>query len=170
MYGIKSHSQACTLNTAREKLEQLKEGSRKIDAVIQKQEEISAQFEDLKKEFSQLEIKFVEQYDPIKEQETDDQLKELYEFLHGNEKDKKVGMVENMNNKIQAQQEELLELMSQYVENSTPRQDRTAYELLEKRIAKLEEKPKFSVRPSSRDAQSVGAEKRIANFEIVTKK
>lgn len=163
MFGVKSHPQYSIMSQGnpREKLDSLKGDVRKFDALVAKQNEYEKKTND---KIEQLEGTVTELIEGnARFHQIEDQITELQKFLYGNPEDeeelKKIGYVENNKNNLQQLRDEYIELIGQYVENSTPRQDRERFEQLEKRVMKLEEKPKFEVKPS-----------KIHGFDKVTKK
>lgn len=162
MYGFKSHPQyAIIQGNPREKLDNIKGDVRKFDSLVSKQNEYEKKTNEKVEQMESTITELAEGNARINQVE--EHIIELQKYLYGSPEDeedaKKIGYVDNVKNTLQQMRDEYIELIGQYVENSTPRQDRERFEQLEKRVQKLEEKPKFEVKPS-----------KIHGFEKVTKK
>jgi hypothetical protein len=171
MYGIHSHDQYnnSKIEQVRERLELAKGDSRKLDSVIVKQNDYEKKLCELESMIKAVEINC--KVEPVEPCDAMEHLEDLQKVLFGDpdeKKDeiKKMGLIEGIRLSITQAREECADLVLQYVENATPRQDRSLFEQLEKRIAKLEQRPKFVMR----DAQSIEPPAgRISGFERAKK-
>lgn len=181
MHGIKSHPQYALQGNLKERLESIKTDNRKLDGFISKlkdqekvQEETTKRFNDITEKIdgitariNAMEDEIDDNYKQYKFEQLQTSIDEMNKFLYGCKEEtddelKKNGFIENVNKTFAQLREEYVELIEQYIGNSTPRQDRERFIELEQRVQKLEEKPKLVVQRETK-IPSFDRAKKISN-------
>lgn len=177
------HPQYCAHQATRERLNAIKQDTRKLDAILNTNSQIETKAKDLENKVSVLTTQLNECKSKLNDvdkiitevgegnarnsNQIDEQLQDIVKLLYGNSEDedesKRIGFIEQTNQEFQNIRNEYIDLIESYVVNATPRQDTTRIDKLEERLKKLEEKPKFSV-----DREKTAP--KISNFEKSIKK